>query len=164
MTQVEDRTGGPLAASVERLRHEFENWLEAAVAQGERALDAFGLRGRHWFPLVDVIETPDAVLVDVDLPGVDPQLVDLTLAGNMLTLRGKRVVRATIEGEACHLRELKRGDFQRSIPMPAPVKADEVSAQAEHGMLHIRLPKTERARPRHIHVAVTGQRAPHPEL
>jgi HSP20 family protein len=165
MPGIDEKHGGPLAASVEKLRHEFDHWLEAAVSQGERALDAFGLRGRHWFPPVDVVETPEAVLVDVDLPGVDPQLVDVTLAGNMLTLRGKRIARDSVAGESAHLAERPHGDFQRSIPMPAAVDAEHVSAQAANGVLHIRLAKTERSKPRHIRVNVPApNRPPHPEL
>ena len=163
MTGVEDRTGGPLVASVEKLRHEFDRWLEAAISQGERALDAFGLRGRSWLPPVDIVETPEAVLVDVDLPGIDPQLVDVSIAGNMLTVRGKRPERVAAEGEVLHFAERARGDFQRSIPMPASVDADQVSARAEHGVLHVRLAKTERSKPRHIRVSVSGRPA-HPEL
>ena len=160
MPGIEQKPGGPLATSVEKLRHEFDNWLEAVVYQGERALDAFGFRGR--FPLVDVIETSDAVLVEVDLPGVDPQLVDVLLAGNMLTLRGKRPGRLAAEGETTHLTERGRGEFQRSIPMPAAVDSEQVSAHAENGVLHVRLAKTERALPRQIRVNAPNRS--HPEL
>ena len=62
----------PLTSSAERLRHELDRWLEVAWHQGERALDAFGIRGSKWTPMVDVIETGDSVLVYADLPGIKP--------------------------------------------------------------------------------------------
>ncbi len=83
---------GPLSQSVERLRREFERWLDAAMNQGNRALDVVGLRGadRPWTPAVDLTETPTDVQVDVDLPGIDPVLVEVSLTGNMLNVQGPK--------------------------------------------------------------------------
>src|SRR3954463_1789240 len=87
-------TSGPISQSVERLRREFERWVDAVLQQGNRALDVVGLRGneRQWSPTVDVMETPTEVQVDVDLPGVEPGLVDVSLAGNMLTIQGPKKI------------------------------------------------------------------------
>lgn len=159
MSASEEQPGGPLAASIEKLREELDRLMDVAVSRGERALDVFGVRTRHWIPAVDVIETGEDVLVDVEMPGVDPQSVDITLAGNMLTLKGTKPVRTPEQGETAHVHERLRGDFQRSIPLPVPVDPEQVSADAQRGVLHIRLTKTERAKAKQIKVSVS--REPH---
>jgi HSP20 family protein len=139
---------GPLSQSVERLRREFERWLEAAMQQGNRALDVVGLRGadRPWTPAVDLLESPTEVQVDVDLPGIDPVLVEVSLTGNMLTVQGPKRTHIPPPGGVVHLSERMQGPFQRSIPMPTPVIADSVSAELKNGVLQIRLMKSEKAR------------------
>src|SRR5580700_1929305 len=98
---------GPLAQSVERLRREFERWLEAALQQGNRALDAVGLRGadRQWSPSVDLIETPNEVHVDVDLPGVETGGVEVALVGSMLNIQVAKKPSVLPEGGVIHLSE-----------------------------------------------------------
>ncbi len=142
------QTSGPLSQSVERLRREFERWLDSAMHQGNRALDVVGLRGadRPWTPAVDLMETPTEVLVDVDLPGIDPVLVDVSLMGNMLTVKGPKRTHIPPQGGSVHLSERMQGPFERAIPMPAPVIADSVSAELKNGVLKIRLMKSEKAR------------------
>ncbi len=142
------QTSGPLSQSVERLRREFERWLDSAMQQGNRALDVVGLRGadRPWTPAVDLIETPTEVLVDVDLPGIDPVLVDVSLTGNMLTVQGPKRTHIPPPGGTVHVTERMQGPFQRAIPMPTPVIADSVSAEIKNGVLKIRLMKSEKAR------------------
>ena len=139
---------------VDRLRQEFERWLETAWTQGERAVDAFGLRGKIPGPEVDVVETPDTVEIAVDLPGVDPQAVEITLAGNMLTLKGMRVAPVLAPQDVSHRKERTSGQFSRSIPLPVAVDSEKVSAEAKNGVLIIHLSKEESLKPRQIHVKV----------
>jgi HSP20 family protein len=142
------QASGPVSQSVERLRREFERWLDAAMQQGNRALDVVGLRGadRPWTPAVDLLETPIEVQIDVDLPGIDPVLVEVSLTGNMLTVQGPKRTHIPPPGGTLHLSERMQGPFHRSIPMPAPVIADSVSAELKNGVLQIRLMKSEKAR------------------
>jgi HSP20 family protein len=145
---------GPIFQTVERMRREFERWVDSALQQGNRALDAVGLRGtdRPWTPAVDLLETPSDVYVDVDLPGFEPGSVEVSLVGNMLTVKGPKPLGSLPDGSVAHLMERMHGPFERSIPMPAPVVADGVTAELKHGVLHLRLPKSERARPQKIAV------------
>ena len=153
MSDFQPRPESRFTASAEKLRREFDRWLEAAFSQGERALDVIGLRGdRAWSPAVDVVETPESILVDVELPGVNPNLVDVTLAGNMLTIKGAAPIRPTLEGQSVHLVERRHGEFERSIPLPAPADPEKVTAEAAHGVLQIRIAKSDVVRPRQIRV------------
>lgn len=157
MSHVETDETGPLTGSVERLRQEFDRWLETAMSQGGRALNAIGLRsGGKWTPPVDVVETPDEVLVTVDLPGVAASAVGVTLAGNMLTLKGESASIDAPEDRRVHMTERCHGPFERSVPMPVPVEPESVSAEARDGVLTVRLPKAERAKTRQIPVSTGG--------
>lgn len=155
MTDPDPHVEGRLAASIESLRHEFDRWLGFAVDQGERALEVIRARGEGgpWSPPIDIIERPDEIHVLVDLPGVDPEAVDVSLAGNMLTIRGEKPVVAFEGEQTSHIRERSRGSFSRSIPMPTPVNSDAVSAESQIGVLRIRLGKSELAKCRRIQVA-----------
>lgn len=153
MSANDTRTEGRVTASVERLRRELDHWLEMAFAQGGKALDKMGLRGHGpWVPLVDIVETLDEVHVYADLPGIDPASVEVTIAGNMLTLKGESPERSVEKTDCVHVRERPHGPFSRSIPMPVPVDSEAVSAEAKEGVLHIRLGKAERARARQIQI------------
>jgi HSP20 family protein len=145
---------GPISQSVERLRREFERWVEAALQQGGRALDVVGLRAadRQWAPAVDLVETPTEIHVDVELPGVEPAVVDVLLAGNMLTIQGPKKLTLTPEGAVTHLVERMHGPFHRMIPMPAPVLPETVMAEMKNGVLRLRLMKSEKARSQKIPV------------
>ncbi len=142
----------PLTASVERLRKEVDHLLELAWQQGEKALDKFGFRAGALTssPAVDVLETEDDVLVLVDLPGVDPNKISVELSGNMLTVTGERPVPEAESCRVAHTRERFSGTFRRSVPLPVPVNADDVEAEAVNGVLRVRMPKTESARSKRI--------------
>lgn len=159
-------TDNPLTASVDKLRREFDRWVDYAVTQGGRAIDAAGLTTGPHIPAVDLVETLDEVHVTVDLPGVDPATIDLTLAGNMLTIQATVPARPDAEDADVHRRERATGEFKRSIPMPVAVNPDSVTAESHHGVLFVRLSKAEQLKKRSIKVqggpASTGVSSPAP--
>jgi HSP20 family protein len=161
---------GPITQSVDRFRREFERWVEAAVQQGNRALDVVGLRpvDRQWVPAVDLVETPSEIHVDVDLPGVEPAVVDVSLAGTMLTIQGPKKLSLAAEGTITHVAERMQGPFQRMISLPAPVIPDSVTADLKNGVLRLRLLKSEKARlqkiPVHSQPAAGTTQAPLPTI
>jgi len=140
----------------DKLRDVVAGWIDLVASQGERAIDAVGLRcpGRPWIPAVDVSETDEQVVVHVDLPGIDPEKVEILLTGNMLTVKGDSPAEPLAKGETRHRRERPTGTFSRSIPLPAAVDAEKVSAQSRSGVLTVTLAKEERVQPRHIKIGV----------
>lgn len=139
---------------VDKLRQEFERLIDAVWTQGERAIDAVGLRplDKSWVPQVDVVESHDVVQVAVDLPGVDASQLDISLLGNMLTIKGQRSLNPHRPEDVCHRRELPGGPFKRSIPLPVAVDPDKVVAETKNGVLLVTLSKEERIKPRQIRV------------
>lgn len=157
MSAPEPGPESPLMSSVDRLRREFDHWLDMAVSKGEQALDSLGLRsGRPWTPLVDVLETADDVQVLIDTPGVAAEGIDLSIAGNMLTIRGEKPTVARTEGQVVHRSERTSGPFVRSIPLPAQVDPDRVDAEARNGTLFVRIQKTARGKARPIQIRPEG--------
>ena len=108
----------PFVPHMERLRHEFERWLEAAWTQGGRAIDAIGLRGRHHQPAIDMIEHADSVEIAFDLPGVDCSEIELTVSGHSLTLSGEYPKTDVPNGSRMQLSERPQGEFCRTIMLP----------------------------------------------
>lgn len=139
--------------SIERLRSEFDKLLGVAVEQGERALDRLGLFGNDpvWVPRVDLLELNEQVQVYIDLPGVTAEEIDITLAGNMLTITGTRSTgTTTTAGQTVRMSERPSGQFRRSVPMPVAVDPDKVTASVQNGILSILLDKASTEKPRQI--------------
>ena len=112
---------------------------------------------------VDVRETNDAVEILASLPGVRPEDIDVQVHGNTVTIKGQ-VQEEHQEQDVNYLRRERRyGAFMRSLALPAEVDADRAEATVEHGVLKLRLPKAEAARPKTIKVstqpALEGQKA-----
>ena len=128
---------------VDRVRQEVDRWLDAVRTTGERAMETLGLTGanRPSIPLADVIELPEEVLVQIDLPGISAELVELTLVGNMLTVSANRVRQEFSSDARIHQRERFTGRFQRSIPLPAAVNDSAIRAETHDGLLTVTLRK-----------------------
>lgn len=129
---------------VDRVRQEVDRWLDAVRTTGERAMETLGLTGanRPTTPPVDVIELSNDIVVQIDLPGVAAETVDLSLAGNVLTITASRL-RPDFPDEArFHLRERVVGKFHRTVPLPASVNEDAIRAEARDGQLTVTLKKT----------------------
>jgi HSP20 family protein len=110
---------------------------------------------RHGFrPRVDVYRTdePEALVVVAELPGVDPDQVDLSVAEGVLVIRGTRP--RAVHGCATYRHmELDHGSFERRIPLSERVDADGIEAEYEQGLLRVTLPLlTERKAPRKVPV------------
>ena len=140
---------------VERARQEVDRWIDVVRTTGERAMEALGLTGvnRPTTPPVDVIELPEEVIVQIDLPGVSAEMVDLSLAGNMLTVSAKRVRQEFSSDARVHLRERVVGRFHRSIPLPAAIGDEAIRAEARDGLLIVTLRKAMPATGRSIPVS-----------
>jgi HSP20 family protein len=140
----------------EKLRDVVAGWIDMVATQGERAIDAVGLRfpGKPWVPSVDIVEGPEQVVVRFDLPGMDPEKVEVLLVGNMLTIKGESPTAPLQQGESRHRHERPSGAFSRSIPLPIAVDPDHVAAESKHGVLTVTLAKAERAKARQIQIDV----------
>ena len=98
---------------------------------------------------LDVEEKDDEFVVSASLPGINPDDLDITYTGSTLTIKGEFKEEKEEKGRY-HLRERRYGSFSRSITLPSTVKADKIDASYEAGVLKLRLPKAEEAKPKRI--------------
>lgn len=113
----------------------------------------FGRRGdgqQNWGLPLDVSEREDSYVVRASIPGIDPDEIDISISDNVLTIRGEMKHEADRQNERYVLRERRMGNFTRSVSFPMAVDADRAEASCENGVLTLRLPKAETARPRRI--------------
>ena len=119
--------------------------------------DAFtrplNIRDGGWSaPAVDMYQTDDDVVVRVAIPGFKADEVQINVTGDVLTLRGEMKREEEKKDKAWHIREHRSGSFERSIPLPTNVTADQADADFENGILTITLPKVEEVKPKTINI------------
>lgn len=131
-------------------RHPFGSlWQEFNQMQDEFAR-WFNRGGNLSLPLFNLWEDEHAVFAEVDLPGIDSTKLEVTVTeGNQLTVQGERAA-PEIAGAAWIRQERPFGKFTRVVTLPALVDADKVEAKYENGVLRLRMPKHEAAKPRKI--------------
>lgn len=107
-----------------------------------------------FLPPCDIVEEKDHVLVRLDLPGLRKDDVNVTLQEGVLTVKGERKPDTPSKDATVYLRERASGSFTRTIDMPVRVEASKIDARFRDGVLEIRLPKSEEAKPKQIEVKV----------
>jgi HSP20 family protein len=105
-----------------------------------------------WFAPTDVSEDANGIQISMELPGVEPEDVRLSLENNILTIRGEKRHQAEDKNERVHRFERTYGTFERTFVLPSTVDSEQIEARYENGVLLISVPKAERAKPREIRV------------
>jgi HSP20 family protein len=108
----------------------------------------------EWAPSVDVSETKDSFIVKAELPGLEAKDVNVSISGNLLTIKGEKKKEEEEKDEHHHYVERYCGSFQRSFQLPANMKMDKIDATFDKGVLKITLPKTEEAKKKEIEIKV----------
>ena len=108
-------------------------------------------QGSHGFAL-DLHETNDDYVLTASLPGVKPEDVEITTHGNVLTITAESKMENDSTEKSYHVRERSHGRYSRQLTLPSDVNTEGVEARMENGVLHLRLPKAEAAKPRRIQI------------
>jgi HSP20 family protein len=103
-------------------------------------------------PAVDVYEDKDNVIVETQLAGIDPEKVDISIENNTLSIKGEAEKKTEVDEKNYYRKEIRRGSFYRSIPLPTKVSGEEASAVADGGVLKISIPKSPEIKPKTIKV------------
>ncbi len=113
--------------------HDTEDaWIEAEATEAELT--------------VDVFQTPDAIVIKAMTAGVDPNDLDVSIARDMVIIRGHREEEKTARTEDYFIQELYWGSFSRTITLPEEIDVDEAEAVGKHGLLILKLPKLDKKR------------------
>ena len=145
----------PLGQSLERwdpgrdmsdLQQELNRLFDSFFGRGPQGTGqpAAGLE-RAWAPVMDMYETKDELVVAVELPGVNEKDVQLSMTGDVLTLRGERASAPDPSQHAQYRGERWYGRFERSVALPIPVQADRVKASYRDGVLTISFRRRRRS-------------------
>jgi HSP20 family protein len=139
------RTSSPIFG----LRREIDRLFE----------DTFARDGSHWTPAVDIKEIGSDIRVDVELPGLKPEDVEITTENALLTIRGeKRSERKEGEDGRYHVVERSYGSFMRSFTLPQGVDENQIQAEFENGILSVRIPKAALPQPKRIQISANQQK------
>ena len=110
----------------------------------------------QWTPSADIYEAENELVVNLDLPGVDPKMIDIRVENNVLSIRGERQFEDKQNKENFHRVERSYGPFARSFTLSTAVDADKIRASYKSGVLSITLPKAEAAKPKRIQIAASA--------
>lgn len=103
-----------------------------------------------WAPALDVNETEEKFIVTMELPGVSPEDVDISVEDSTLVVRGERKFYREQDEESFHRIERRFGEFARSLTLPSTADAQNIQASFDAGVLTIQVPKREEAKPKKI--------------
>jgi HSP20 family protein len=136
---------------LERFRREFDDFLEK-----------FGLEGgvfKDWHPPIrpamESCVEGDKFKVRVDLPGIDPANVDVTVSGGMLTVKGSRNLKGESTKQDYFRREIRYGSFERSISLPDGIKAGDLKASYRDGVLELTAPMPKESAPEEVKIEIS---------
>ena len=104
------------------------------------------------FPPLNVYDEGESLVVRTEIPGIDPNDLELNATVNALTTKGERKRPEAIDGASFHRRERGHGTFSRSINLPQEINPEKVQASYKLGVLEVMLPKAEAAKPRKIEI------------
>jgi HSP20 family protein len=141
---------------VRRLYTTYSPWRDMRRMQREmdRLVNRMGsgLAVAPSYPAINVWLNEDGAIVTAELPGFDPDALEISVVNDTLTLSGDRCAEETGEGATYHRRERRCGNFTRSFQLPFLVEGTEVEASFEKGVLKIELPRAEADKPKKIAV------------
>jgi HSP20 family protein len=137
---------------VTRLRREMDRLWDDYFGAGRRGLRPLEA---EWAPAVDVSETAEEVVVKAEVPGMEAKDIDISLSGDILTIKGEKKSEREETKENYHLVERSYGSFSRSLKLPAAVVVDKIEASYHKGVLTISCPKKEEVKPKTIEVKTT---------
>lgn len=128
----------------EEIRQVFERFLPP------QEIDSSNVVTSQWAPRVDIREESKRFVIQADIPGVDPQQIEVSMDKGILTIKGGRLPeKGDDEGKFTRI-ERARGAFHRHFALPESADAEQITANGSHGVLEIVLPKKAQATPRRI--------------
>jgi HSP20 family protein len=120
--------------------------------------DTFARDGSSFTPAVDIKENDNEIRLDLELPGLKPEDVEITAENGVLTIRGEKQAERK-EGDEHRYQIIERvyGTFMRSFQLPQGVDADQVKAEFNNGVLSLHIPKAALPQPKRIEISAVGQ-------
>ncbi|GGZ58350.1 heat-shock protein [Lysobacter xinjiangensis] len=139
-------------AGQSQLQDEFKQLVERFFNLSETTSDESSVVTSQWAPRVDIVEEPDRFAIFADLPGVDPQDVEVLMDKGILSIRGERRGEMDTQNGRYSRIERRYGMFHRRFALPDSADAEGITANGRNGVLEISIPKRPETTPRRIQV------------
>ena len=134
-----------------QVQKRLNDLFETALARTEfETKEGFG----SWTPMADVYETPEALHLDLELPGLEQDQIELRLDGDDLIVAGERKMDREQEGEQFHRVERSYGKFSRRFHLPSTVDREAVDAIYRYGLLRVTLRRKQKEQPETVRVSI----------
>ena len=137
----------------DELEHRLSTLLGHRASTGNGGKEA--LTVAEWSPLVDIVEDENEYRIKAELPAMKKEDVRLTVDNGVLTISGERKYEQEEKRETHHRIERAYGSFVRSFSLPEDADGSKVTADYKDGVLHMHLPKSEKAKPKSIEIKVS---------
>lgn len=136
---------------LEKLHHDFDRLFDISFSPLSRR---FISEENSWMPSMDVYESKDDLTVKMDVPGLSKEEISVSVEGDRLTVKGqKKEEKESKDGDRV-FSERVYGSFQRTVTLPSDVDASKAKADYKNGVLELKLPKREDAKPKQIDINV----------
>ncbi len=133
-----------------RLRKEMDNLMNRFF--GETAFPK--IVSEEWMPTVDISETKDNIIIKAELPGMEAKDVNVSISGDMLTIKGEKKKEKEEKDESHYYSERYYGNYERSFRLPTGVQSNKAEASFDKGVLKVTLPKVEEAKKKEIEIKI----------
>ena len=107
----------------------------------------------EWLPDIDMFRKDDTLVIRADVPGIKPEDIEITVEGDILTIKGHREEEKEIKEEDYYCSERATGEFVRTVRLPEGVSADQIEAHRENGVLEVNIP-APKAEPKAVKIPV----------
>lgn len=139
---------------IDELQQEMNRFFDVlvpkeSISNGEKSL-------LNFVPSAELIDTPTAVNLKLEVPGIDPKDIDIEVTADSVSIRGERKSESTTEEKGVSRTEFRYGEFHRVIPLPVRIKNTDVKATYKDGILTLALPKVEEEQNRVVKVAIAA--------
>jgi HSP20 family protein len=131
------------------LHREVGRFLSSSQPEAD---DGSSVATSAWTPAVDIKEEENQFLITADVPGVDPENIDVTMENGLLTIKGERKFESDVKRNGYRRFERLHGTFYRRFSLPDYADADNISATCKNGVLTVTVPKSGAVKPRRIEV------------
>lgn len=126
---------------LDRLHHDVDDLFRSFF--GDWPISRFE---RTMWPTLDIVEKGDSICVTAEVPGCKADDVDISVQGNILTISGEKKTTEERKEEGCYMQERSYGSFRRDVTLPCEIDPAKIDATYKEGVLHLTLPKSEKAK------------------
>lgn len=130
----------------------FVDSFDEFADQVSNFLPSIDGKGNDFMPAIDMYEDDENIVVECQLVGIDLEKVKLSIENGNLCIKGEGEQKNEVEDKNYYRKEIRRGSFYRSIPLPAPVNEDDAKAKTDDGVLKISIPKKKESKAKTIKI------------